>query len=79
MDVLATLKNEEARLRNDLAKVQKAIAALDDTGSHRKIDPSAKRTLSRPKRKLSAAGKARIVAALKARWAKAKARQKKAR
>jgi hypothetical protein len=77
MDVLATLKVEEMRLKSDLAKVQKAIAALNGAGGHGSNSAATKSTLARPKRKLSAAGRARIVAALKARWAKVKAAKKK--
>ena len=79
MDVLSTLKSEEARLRSELAKVQRAIAALNGAGSHGRRDLVAKPTSVRTKRKLSAAGRARIVAALKARWAKAKLMQKRAK
>lgn len=79
MDVLATLKNEKARLKTDLGKVQKAIVALNGAGSLGRNSVVAKPTLARPKRKLSAAGRAKIVAALKARWAKVKAAKKKAK
>jgi hypothetical protein len=79
MDVLTTLKAEAVRLRSDLARVQKAIAALNGTGSYGRDGVAAKSTSARPKRKLSAAGRARIVAALKARWSKVKAAKKKAK
>lgn len=72
MNVLEVLRVEETRLKTDLGKVQKAIAALNGAGSHSPTHP-----VSKPGRKLSAAGRARIVAALKARWAKAKQAQKK--
>lgn len=79
MDVLPMLKTEEVRLRTDLAKIQKAIAALNGASSYGKKGLVVKATTARPKRKLSAEGRARIVAALKARWAKTKARQKRAK
>ena len=49
MDVLGTLRTEENRLKNDLARIQKAIAALDGLGGN---------TTTSSKRKLSAAGRA---------------------
>ena len=65
MNIIATLRQEESRLKEQLSAVQNAIAALDG-GSHGGI---------RRKGKLSAAGRARIAAAARARWAKVRARK----
>lgn len=58
--VLAQLRQEHNRLTSQLERLTSAIATLNGTD----------RNTSR--RKLSAAGRARIAAAQKARWAKAK-------
>jgi hypothetical protein len=58
--VLAQLRQEHNRLRSQLERLNSAIATLNGT---------VRNTFSR---KLSAAGRARIAAAQKARWAKAK-------
>ncbi len=73
MDIIGALKREESTLRRQLAAVRGAIVALNSSektvasarhsGAHRR---SGKRTLS-------AAGRARIVRAAKARWAKIRA------
>jgi hypothetical protein len=62
--IVGQLRNEEQRLTRELKVVAGALAAF---GAH-------SGTLSR-RRKLSAAGRARIVAAQKARWAKVRGKQ----
>jgi hypothetical protein len=57
--IVQTLKQEHARLAAQLQRVSGALAALGATNGHQP-----------PPRKLSAAGKARIAAAQRARWAK---------
>ena len=76
MKIVEELKKTETDLESQLASVRKAITALSTNGraTHAKNGVAIPRVR---KRKLSAAGRARIVAALKARWAKAKAAKKK--
>ena len=77
MDILAALKQEQARLQQQLKGIQGAIVALN--GSH----PSPSRTqLIGPKgvnrkRTMSAAARAKISKTLKARWAKLRAEKSK--
>ena len=61
--VVQQLKAERDRVAKDIARLDAALAALN--GSH------GKRTAAR--RKMSAEGRARIVAGQKARWAKVRA------
>jgi hypothetical protein len=58
--VLNQLQQERARLASQLESLNNAISALNGTGN------------KRIGRRLSAAGRARIAAAQRARWAKAK-------
>ena len=67
LNVVKVLKQEQSRLRKDLAAIERAIDAVDGVG--RKIVRSGGR--------LSAAGRRRISKAMKARWAKIRARAKK--
>lgn len=65
MNIIATLRQEETRLKQQLSALQNAIAALNGespAGTGRK-------------RKLSAAGRARIAQAARARWAKVRAQK----
>ena len=67
-----------AELRAERDRLDKAIAALNSvsTQPRRGRPPKAVQTSARPKRRrLSAAGRARIAAAQHARWAKAKQSQ----
>jgi hypothetical protein len=77
MDILAALKQERERLRQQLKGVDGAILALN--GSHpaasRAQVPNLKR-LGR-KRTMSAAGRAKISKLTKARWAKFRAEKAK--
>jgi len=56
--VLSQLKQERTRLAAQLESLNNAITALNGTGN------------KRPGRKMSAAGRARVAAAQRARWAK---------
>src|SRR5690348_8478832 len=73
---LKQLRSERDRTERDLKRLENAIAALDHLGGRgngRRGAPA--RQGRRPRRKMSAAGRARIAAAQKARWAKLKARR----
>ena len=72
MDILAALRQEEGRLQHQLKGIQGAIAVLN--GSHpasRSVTPTT--TGGKRKRTMSAAARARISKATKARWAKFRA------
>jgi hypothetical protein len=60
--VLTQLEQEHTRLTSDLGRLNSAISALTGV-SHND---------TRPKRRISAAGRAKIAAAQRLRWAKAK-------
>jgi hypothetical protein len=60
--VLNVLEQERTRLGSELARLNNALSALTGTGPSRKG-------------RMSAAGRARIAAAQRARWAKAKGRK----
>jgi hypothetical protein len=69
MDIVRVLKQEESELKKRLTAVQNAITALN--GSHNGgivVQPQ-------KRKKMSAAGRARISAATKARWKKFRAAQ----
>ena len=78
MDIIEMLRQEELKLRKQLAAIEAAITALNGSGktaaspSHRS---SANR--SRGKRRLSAAGRANIIRAAKERWARIRAEKAK--
>jgi hypothetical protein len=78
MDIVDALRQEEMKLQTQLAAVKGAIAALNGS-SETAVSP--KHTTSpngtSRKRTLSAAGRARIVQAAKARWAKIRAEKAK--
>jgi hypothetical protein len=69
MDIQVALQQEEARLQKQLNAIQGAISALNGHSG-----PSAARSVSQngngSKRTMSAAGRAKISKAAKARWAK---------
>jgi hypothetical protein len=72
--VVTQLQSERARLENELHRVTAALTAFGNVylhGSKTKASAS-----PRKKRILSAAGRIRIVAAQKARWAKIRAAKK---
>jgi hypothetical protein len=70
MDILAALKQEEAKLQQQLTGIQGAIKALNGRASS--IQPATK-VGGRVKRVMSAAARAKISKATKARWAKFRA------
>jgi hypothetical protein len=70
MDVIAALKDEATKLKKQLDTVLHAMHLLGRSKSKSKTVPK--------RRRMSAAGKARIAAAQKARWAKVRAAKKKA-
>jgi hypothetical protein len=72
MDVIAALQAEATKLKKQLDTVLHAMHLLGGSKSK-----STSKTVSR-QRRMSAAGKARIAAAQKARWAKVRAAKKKA-
>jgi hypothetical protein len=72
VQVLNTLAKEQKRLQGKLQSVDAAIAALRGiNGGGRNVT-----SISRPRRRLSAAARRRIAAAQKARWAKFRAQKK---
>jgi hypothetical protein len=71
MDVIAALQAEATKLKKQLDNVLHAEHLLDGNKSKSKTVPI-------KRRRMSAAGKARIAAAQKARWAKVRAAKKKA-
>jgi hypothetical protein len=80
MDIVKALKQEEAKLEKHaknalkhLAAVREAISAFGGS-----VAASAKSIVGKKKRKLSAAGRAKISRAAKARWAKVRAAKAKA-
>jgi|tagenome__1003787_1003787.scaffolds.fasta_scaffold20414441_1 hypothetical protein len=66
MDIVATLKQEEAKLQKKLNGIRGAIKALAGVNSNGN-------STSTKRRRMSAAGRARIAAAQRKRWAKIKA------
>ena len=69
MDVIAALRDEATKLKKQLDNVLHAMHLLDGNKS---------KTVPIKRRRMSTAGKARIAAAQKARWAKVRAAKKKA-
>jgi hypothetical protein len=66
--IVKQLKKERDHVQQQLTRLNSALAAF--AGVYRG------RTVTKPRRKLSAQGRARIAAAQKARWAKVKGQQK---
>lgn len=64
------LKGEQARLESELERVNKALAALNGFGGRRGRQGSPANGRRKPRRRMSAAGRRRIAAAQRARWAK---------
>jgi hypothetical protein len=75
MDVIAALQDEATKLKKQLDTVLKAMHLLGDRKGKSK---GKSKTAPIKRRRMSAAGKARIAAAQKARWAKVRAAKKKA-
>jgi hypothetical protein len=73
MDLIAALQEEATKLKKQLNTVLQAMHLLGGTKSKTKS-----KTVPIKRRRMSAAGKARIAAAQRARWAKVRATKKKA-
>jgi hypothetical protein len=78
MDILEALHKEEAQLQQQLKRIQGAVAALNG-GAKIGVSPSHTNSPNgvNGKRTMSAAVRARISRAAKARWAKIRAEQSK--
>jgi hypothetical protein len=78
MEIIGALKQEESKLQRHLKAVQGAIAALNGA-STRAVSPAHKSSANRRggKRTLSAAGRANIIRAVRARWARIRAQKAK--
>jgi hypothetical protein len=77
MTVLAAIRREEKKVEKQLAKLQHELSGLRSAAMA--LGKSAGRDLTRAKKLvLSAPGRAKISKAAKKRWAKVKARAKKA-
>jgi hypothetical protein len=74
--VVKQLKKEHTRLTDELQRVTAALTAFGKVYMNGRRPKGA--IASRKKRTISAAGRRRIAAAQRARWAKVKAKQKKA-
>ncbi len=74
MDILAALKQEEARLDKQLTGIRAAIAALNGRHSG---ESGVRKNRDGGKRTLSAAARAKISRAAKQRWAKFRAQKAK--
>lgn len=70
MDIVEALHNEESKLRRQLMAIQGAIAALNGAATPAPSGHASAANGAGNKRTLSAAGRARISRAAKARWAK---------
>jgi hypothetical protein len=75
MDVIAALQAEATKLKKQLDTVLHAMHLL---GGNKGKSKSKSKTVPTKRRRMSAAGKAKIAAAQKARWAKVRAAKKKA-
>ena len=72
MDLLATIKREERKLEKELAKLHGKLSGV--RAAAKALGNSAVREATQVKRRiLSAAGRAKISKAAKARWAKVRA------
>jgi hypothetical protein len=77
MDILAAIKREERRLEKELSKVQHQLNGVRSAA--KALGASTIKEVKKvQKRVMSAAGKAKIAAAQKKRWAKIRAQAKKA-
>ena len=75
MDILAAIKREERKLEKELAKLQGKLGSF--RAAAKALGNSAARETKQVKRRvLSAAGRAKISKAAKARWAKIRAQAK---
>jgi hypothetical protein len=77
MDILLALKEEEAKLQRQLKGIQGAIIALNGSHATSIQAPADVHKQIGARRTMSAAARARISKATKARWAKFRAEKKK--
>jgi hypothetical protein len=70
MDIVKALRDEATKLETRLSQLRQAIAALSGRGKH------SSKSGPRKGHKMSAAARARIGRATKARWAKLRAEKK---
>lgn len=76
MEILAALKQEQAKLQHQLKGIETAITALNGSSNgsrHLATRPRSVNEGLRSKRTMSAASRAKISKATKARWAKYRA------
>ena len=77
MNILAALRSEERRLEKQLGKLDRQLSGVRT--AVKALGSSAGKEVTKVKKRvLSAAGRAKIAAAAKRRWAKVKAQAKKA-
>jgi hypothetical protein len=77
MNILAAIRREELKLEKQLGKLQLRLHGVRTAA--RALGHSSNRELTRVKKRvLSAAGRAKIAAAVRRRWAKVRAKAKKA-
>jgi hypothetical protein len=76
MDILVALKQEEVKLQRQLKGIQGAIASLNGSSSNSSEPATGQERVGR-KRTMSAAARAAISKATKARWAKFRAEKAK--
>lgn len=74
--VLIELRRQRYQTQQELERLEEAIATLSSLVGRKRIRVG--KSVTRPKRRMSAAARRRIVAAQKARWAKWRAEHKKA-
>jgi hypothetical protein len=67
------LQKEQQRLQSELDRVTKALETLNSLGGNERRRGRAANGRRRPRRRMSAAARARIAAAQRARWAKLRA------
>jgi hypothetical protein len=81
MDILTALKDEQSKLQRQLKGIETAIDAIaasqNGSGRGRSQSSAASQNGAAPRRTLSAAGRAAISRAAKARWARIKAEKAK--
>jgi len=77
MDLLAAINREERKLEKELSKLQGKLNGVRDAAKAL-VDTTAREIVGVKKRVLSAAARAKISKATKARWAKFRAQAKKA-
>lgn len=77
--ILNDLRNERGRVQQELERLEKAISVVADVTERNHAGRGARTRGTarshRPRRKMSAAGRRRIAAAQRARWAKLKAKR----